>query len=493
MIVKKAPEKYEIKQGQISIFLAGSIEMGKAEDWQTKVTEKFKPYDVLILNPRRDDWDCVDSDTKSITRNGIKSFDQIKIGDEILTLNVETKKLEYQPVTKMNVYRDFDSEMQVFQRNNDSFYFTNNHRFISRKASRDDSFGVYTCESFVGKKDHVRIPCGHTVAENALLKREGIIPEGNQWLDDHFKLAAWILSEGSIFTRKSTGYPQVTIAQYKKNHIKVKEIFGILDRLGMNYCFSEPNIKLDQDSVDFVVGIMELEKYKIPTWIKNASPEQKAAFIIEYGKGDGSFVNGELRYVAFSAKYRVFAEEFQILCYEAGLSSKLREKTSGFGHDVINVCIHNKNKKWYTMKHSKTDISQQKQTVWCPTTKNGTWIAYRNGSPFVTGNSSWEQSIDNKQFNEQVTWELKAQEDADIIIMNFCADTKSPITLLELGLFAKTGKVRVSCPDEFWRKGNVEMCCDRYNIPLYDNLDLMTDNVIEEVYARTSINKEGAE
>jgi len=107
--------------------------------------------------------------------------------------------------------------------------------------------------------------------------------------------------------------------------------------------------------------------------------------------------------------------------------------------------------------------------------------------------SSWEQSIDNKQFNEQVTWELKAQEDADIIIMHFCADTKSPITLLELGLFARTGKVRVSCPDEFWRKGNVDICCDRYNIPLYDNLDLMTDNVIEEVYARTSIDKEGVE
>lgn len=39
-----------------SIFLAGSIEMGKAEDWQTSVENYFKDQeDYTILNPRRDD------------------------------------------------------------------------------------------------------------------------------------------------------------------------------------------------------------------------------------------------------------------------------------------------------------------------------------------------------------------------------------------------------------------------------------------------------
>jgi len=76
-------------------------------------------------------------------------------------------------------------------------------------------------------------------------------------------------------------------------------------------------------------------------------------------------------------------------------------------------------------------------------------------------NSSWKQSINDPQFNEQVTWELEAQEDCDIIVMHFCPETKSPITLLELGLFAKTGKIRVSCHEDFWRRGNVEMVCDR--------------------------------
>jgi hypothetical protein len=39
------------------VFLAGSIEMGKAIDWQTEVTTALVKYEGTILNPRRDDWD----------------------------------------------------------------------------------------------------------------------------------------------------------------------------------------------------------------------------------------------------------------------------------------------------------------------------------------------------------------------------------------------------------------------------------------------------
>jgi len=86
--------------------------------------------------------------------------------------------------------------------------------------------------------------------------------------------------------------------------------------------------------------------------------------------------------------------------------------------------------------------------------------------------SSWEQTIKNKQFREQVEWELDALDEADVIVMHFDPKTKSPISLLELGLHANTGKkMVVSCPDGFWRKGNVEIVCNKYNIPLYNSMD----------------------
>lgn len=36
---------------------------------------------------------------------------------------------------------------------------------------------------------------------------------------------------------------------------------------------------------------------------------------------------------------------------------------------------------------------------------------------------------------------------------------------------ARSGKVIVCCPDGFWRKGNVEVVCNRFGIPLSNDLD----------------------
>lgn len=85
--------------------------------------------------------------------------------------------------------------------------------------------------------------------------------------------------------------------------------------------------------------------------------------------------------------------------------------------------------------------------------------------------SSWVQSVDNEQFYSQVDWEYNGLHDADVIMMYFDPNTKSPITLLELGLFAETGRVVVCCPDGFWRKGNVEYVCKRMGIPMFNTFD----------------------
>lgn len=78
--------------------------------------------------------------------------------------------------------------------------------------------------------------------------------------------------------------------------------------------------------------------------------------------------------------------------------------------------------------------------------------------------SSWKQERNFRPFFDQVNWELTALEICDVIFMYFDPETKSPISLLELGLFAHTNKLIVYCPTGFWRKGNVDIVCDRYNI-----------------------------
>ena len=84
--------------------------------------------------------------------------------------------------------------------------------------------------------------------------------------------------------------------------------------------------------------------------------------------------------------------------------------------------------------------------------------------------SSWKQEQSNPQFNYQVNWEMNKLDQSDIIFMYFSPETKSPISLLELGAYGHTEKMIVCCPDGFWRKGNVEIFCTRHNIPLFDTM-----------------------
>ena len=84
--------------------------------------------------------------------------------------------------------------------------------------------------------------------------------------------------------------------------------------------------------------------------------------------------------------------------------------------------------------------------------------------------SSWEQRETQSQFNDQVNWEMNYLDSSDLVLMHFEETSKSPISLMELGYLGKSGRVIVSCPTGFYRRGNIEIFCTRNQIPLHDNL-----------------------
>ena len=89
---------------------------------------------------------------------------------------------------------------------------------------------------------------------------------------------------------------------------------------------------------------------------------------------------------------------------------------------------------------------------------------------------SWPQSKGFPKFREQVEWELNALETSDYTIMYFDPKTKSPISLLELGLHARNGKLLVVCSEEFWRSGNVDIVCEKYKIPRFESLESLLEH-----------------
>ena len=94
---------------------------------------------------------------------------------------------------------------------------------------------------------------------------------------------------------------------------------------------------------------------------------------------------------------------------------------------------------------------------------------------------TWTQRIENKHFSEQVNWELDAMENADVILLFLEANSKSPISMMELGLFADSGKLIVCCEEGFWRKGNIDIVCKRKGIDQYNTFDELSEAVITKL------------
>tara|TARA_R110000868_G_scaffold76573_5_gene220161 strand:- start:7345 stop:7821 length:477 start_codon:yes stop_codon:yes gene_type:complete len=85
--------------------------------------------------------------------------------------------------------------------------------------------------------------------------------------------------------------------------------------------------------------------------------------------------------------------------------------------------------------------------------------------------SSWKQEYGDNEFTKQVEWELTSLDAVDLIVCYFDKETKSPITMLELGLHAKSQKLIVCCPEGFYRKGNVDVVCNKYGVKQVEDLN----------------------
>lgn len=107
---------------------------------------------------------------------------------------------------------------------------------------------------------------------------------------------------------------------------------------------------------------------------------------------------------------------------------------------------------------------------WQAETKS--WFEQRQGRYilFNPRRDSWNGGADG-EMEYQVNWELGHLEQADIILMNILGSSKSPVTLLEMGLYASSGKLYVACEPSYYRYDNVRITCSYYGVPLYNSLD----------------------
>ncbi len=89
---------------------------------------------------------------------------------------------------------------------------------------------------------------------------------------------------------------------------------------------------------------------------------------------------------------------------------------------------------------------------------------------------NWDAGLDHDTsqgsiFEQQIKWEMMAQDQADFKLYNFEPNSKSPVTMLEVGAWADSATTVVVCSPDFWRHGNIKLFCDWRNIPFFEDLE----------------------
>lgn len=354
---------------------------------------------------------CVDAQTQAINEVGnCKKYTDLNIGDKIATYNKKTKTIEFQAIEKIFINNKIKQMFQI-HRKNKAFLFSENHNMIYQWH-----FGVIKEQLMKilfkpGRK--INIPHWQPTLEKK-----------DYYLDNEIKLIAWILAEGSIhFSNRKSEYKSFgscNITIYQNNGKNFIDILNILKILKIEYHIVKGKcnaIKIYSKHIEYIFSLLEIKdkNYKkiIPNKLYKTSLKQRLLFIEEYLKGDGSVRNNE-RVLYFGNKSKL-KNNFIILLLLSGINFNITTNISGFGKKIYRI---------HLLKSKQSSFICDKKLenyhgdVWCPTVKNGAWIAIRNGVPFITGNCHWG--------------DYEAVVRSDFIIAYLPKDVKTIGTLFEI-------------------------------------------------------------
>lgn len=389
---------------------------------------------------------CVDEETEILTENGWKLYNEVCVGENILTLNHDTGMSEWQPVQKMNIYDVKDEEMLYIDGKFHSSLTTLNHRWpvIHNHSSGSGRYKTRQWKTSASLNSHDEI---------ILSAFHSGLPRTKTYSDEFVELVSWFWTEGTIHSKnKNCVYlsqswkanpslvrrirrvltslfgPSIDLGPGEKFSYPVETRRKVLDLLVVNSGnvnktvretgISHPTITRWAEDKDLALSVQE----KTPAWVertrslpraetqfrlnslastlllevapnkvvsrdflKSLTQEQLELFIEVSEMADG-------RGTSLGQKDYKRSESFEFACILAGKRAHTWSRLDKT-RDYLEHIVGFSNTKTYTLGRAQKQSKRVRYTgkVWCPTTKNSTWFARRNGCSFYTGNSNSAQ------------------------------------------------------------------------------------------------------
>ena len=343
---------------------------------------------------QRQGINCLSDDTEMLTARGWVSVDDLIGGEPVFSVVPETGQTSLDPLEGLTS-GEVDRDMLCYD-GTISAIATPNHRWlVDRYSQAKATKGRLVTEFKESSKlsdygDHKIWLCGerwegHVTGKHSL----------KSWQDDWVRLLGWVLTDGH-YKHERPGCVGVTQSK-EKNFGELENLF---QRLGNHsYTVRKTGQRVWEITCAASSKIRrELPRKTLtPEVLFALTPDQRLLLHDSMLMGDGCWDSCVARHRRFVAGTKQRADMFLMLRALLGLPARAYltewEQTikqyDGMGNIPQSTSCWVVELKQCARAQSGYGKSWKRWSgrVWCPTTKHGTWIAKRNGTVFVTGNS----------------------------------------------------------------------------------------------------------
>jgi hypothetical protein len=348
-------------------------------------------------------------DSEILTRAGWRTFEQVAVGDDVYTLNHDTGDGEWAPLLQVNIH-EHDGPMLSMRTGTHSSLSTPEHRWATVTTSGRRRWTT-SADGFTST-DRVQTAAACTNLPTTAKYSDGFVQLAALYMSD-----GWLESPPRVRAR-ARARPRANIL--KTDGSRTPDVFSavraVLRTAGVSWAeYPGPvsrlssrgrgrrsvRFRIDPDGTDALTMVAEgPEKVIRADFIADLTRAQLTLFLdtlIEIG--DGNLVDGRLdirRYwqtdprrleaIALAAVLTGYTVRWLPTPIRPGPRAGITTSRPCYGLTI------SKARTWFSphasARHGNAQWEQYTGKVWCPTTRNRTWLARRDGTVFFTGNTN---------------------------------------------------------------------------------------------------------
>jgi len=316
---------------------------------------------------------CVDIDTECLTENGWATYDKLKVGDKILSYDLNSHKEKWTECKAIATYNVSSQIMIGVNHRSLDMLVTPNHRCVVTRRSGNIAIQI---ADKLHSTDNILI--ASPMSESVVVDRMNDSPA---WAE----LIGWYLSEGYQCKNSDS----IEVYQNEPKAQRIRELLAKVEAEYKEASYHKLYRGKPTDNVCFrISGFVAFKLRQLcpnkqfPSGYLLWDKELRRRLLEGLIAGDGCERIDGRRFFCQKDKQRI--DHFQALAVTLGYGTTLRPRT---GNTWAVYLTNSSSRTLHTAKGTLIYHQDYSGIVWCPNTEYGTFVARRNGKVFITGNT----------------------------------------------------------------------------------------------------------